>query len=54
MRVDYVFLQFISFCGLRKFLCPRLEKVPPKKYNKEENGCIEYTFFWRLTAGSQR
>ena len=24
-----------------------------KKYSKEENGCREYTFSWRLTVGSQ-
>ena len=53
MRVDYVFLLFVSFCGLTKFPCSRLEKVSPKKYNKEENGCRKYPFLWRLTAGSQ-
>ena len=32
MRVDYVFLLFISFFGLTKFLFSRLEKVSPTKY----------------------
>ena len=47
MRVDYVFLLFVSFCGLTKFQCSRLENVSPKK---EENGCVEYTSLWWLTV----
>ena len=31
MRVDYVFLLFVSFCGLTKFLFSKLEKVSPTK-----------------------
>ena len=50
MRVDLVFLLFVSFRILTKFLCSRLEKVSPTKYNKEENGCVEYTFSWWLTV----
>ena len=50
MRVDYVFLLFVSFCSLTKFLSSRLEKVSPTKYNKEENGCLQYTFSWWLVV----
>ena len=48
MRVDYVLLLFISFCGLTKFLFSRLEKVSPTKHNEEKNVCVKYTFSWWL------
>ena len=50
----YVFLLFVSFCGLTKFLCSRLEKVSPKKYNEEENGRMEYTFSCRKSNVKRR
>ena len=45
IKVSYAFWLSIStgyfFPSLIKFVCPRLEKVSPKKYNEEENGCME-------------